>query len=151
MGGNVSRVSQKLHQLTEMGQSYYLILISDLLLLKQINLLKTKITQCQVSLAVQSQLSRSESPYRADVIQFSYFAGNSFDSVPFLCSNLLWCGFSIPGVGYFKLSIRKGSSGPPSKACLTNGLRPMKMTHFHRAHFPVDSCLSHLTFGWNIH
>lgn len=64
-------------------------MISLLLLLKQISLLKTKITQCRVSLAVQSQLSRSESPYRADVSQFSYFAGKSFDSVPPLCSNLL--------------------------------------------------------------
>lgn len=112
------------------------------LLLKQTALLKTKITQCRASPTVQSRPRRSESPYRADVSQFSYFAGNSIDSVPSLCSNLLWCGFSIPWVGYFKFSTWKGSSGPPSKACPTNGLRPPKPTHCHRAHFPPDRCLS---------
>jgi len=64
-------------------------LTSVLLPPKQISLLKTKITQCRPSLTVQSRPSRSESPYRADTSQFSYFAGNSFDSVPSLCGNLL--------------------------------------------------------------
>lgn len=115
-----------------------LILISGLLLLRQISLLKPKITQCWVSLQYKDDLAGVRALPRLMLPSSSVLLQTALSL--FHPSVAIFSDVDFPFLeSYFKFSIQKGFSGPPSKACLTKGFKSHRNNSFP---FPPKRCLS---------